>query len=121
MQDPKPHTAASQSLKYLDAIATESTTPKMRRANRNHRGNASTTQTVESQPSEFNLQLLKIRENEQNVKKAIETSDMLLKMRGISTGQGLSSTQRIGDDKSSHFYPNQTSGPTLQSSGDAHF
>lgn len=34
-----------------------------------------------AKPSEFNLQLLKIREREEEVKKAIQTSDLLLRMR----------------------------------------
>ena len=35
---------------------------------------------VETQPSDFNLQLLKIREKEEEVKRAIETSEMLQRM-----------------------------------------
>ena len=41
------------------------------------------------QPSEFNMQLLKIREKEDEVKRAIEASEYLLKMRGPASSRRL--------------------------------
>ena len=42
-----------------------------------------------AKPSEFNLQLLQIREREDEVKKAIETSDMLLRLKGPASSRRL--------------------------------
>ena len=61
---------------------------------------------VETQPSEFNLQLLKIREKEEEVKHAIETSEMLLRMQGGSTStfqlKQVSTTSRIPGGTTDH-------------------
>ena len=79
----KPHTAskASHSMKTFDV---ESKTPNPMRKTHQARNPAVSHSTVQvgGQLSEFNLQLQQIRDQEESVKKAIETSDMLLRLKG---------------------------------------
>lgn len=48
-----------------------------------------------TKPSEFNLQLLKIREREEEVLKAIQTSDLLLRMRTSRHLKEISTSSRL--------------------------
>lgn len=57
-----------------------------------------------AKPSEFNLQLLKIREKEDEVKKAIQTSDMLLRLK-------VDSSRRLKEvSTSDRLHPGETNG-----------
>ena len=84
----KPSTASGyHSMKRLESV--EEIVSKMKAKSsiavgRNHASfaavkskNSQRSPQVETQPSDFNLQLLKIREKEEEVKRAIETSEML--------------------------------------------
>lgn len=89
--DNKPNTAQAH-LMSLDRISEISSTKhNMRRSMGGNRNSAVVAATQQSSPSEFNMQLSKIREKEDEVKRAIETSQMLLAFQS----SGMASSHRL--------------------------